>query len=255
MVKPQRNVTFYDDFPGVSINASKWTVYNRIADLVNSEVNGMIPSAVVVNNGLSIVSAHVPAGFSIGDSETAPQTVFYSSGQIAANFLFKYGTATIRAKLPAAAGTWPLFWFLGYQWQPSQPFTANTPGHNWPTGGWCEIDAVEFLSGSRTQNNCAVWFANGVTGNGSASGGALAFNATSRYQVYRLEWYANLLRWSVDAEDGNGWQVLRTLTDPAQIPNVQMYPIISTAIGGAGGAPNSGEYPSTYSINYVRIVP
>lgn len=248
----RRPLEFFDDFAGSSINASKWTVYNRIADLVNNEVNGMIPSAVTVNNGLTITSAYVPAGFLIGDSEMPPQEVFYSSGQIASTFLFQYGTVTIRAKVPAAAGTWPLFWMLGYLWQASQPYTANIPSNNWPHDGWCEIDILEFLGGSRDTNNCAVWFWNSGS-NGSAAGGGMPFNATSRFMVYRLEWTANLLRWSVDAEDGNGFQVLRTLTDPTKIPNVPMYLVISTAIGGAGGTPEPTDYPSAYEISYVRV--
>jgi beta-glucanase (GH16 family) len=252
-VRPQ--TLFFDDFPGTSIDASKWTVYNRIADLVNSEVNGMVPEAVIVNDGLSIVSTYVSAGYSIGDSESAPQTVFYKSGQIASKFLFKYGTALCRAKMPGGTGLWPLFWLLGYKWQYSQPFTANTPEHDWPNGGWGEIDIAEFLAGSRTTDNCAVWFGNATTGNGSASGGTMPFDATSRFMVYRLEWYPNLLRWSVDAEDGNGFQTLRTVTDPTQIPNVPMYVILSTAIGGAAGAPDSATFPQTYSIAYVKVIP
>ncbi len=253
---PEDAPLFYDAFVGSTLNPAKWTGgFDRIQDLVNGEVGGQLPANVIVNDGLEIESKYVPAGFDIGDSETAPQEVFYSAGQIQqATEPFLYGTVEVRCKAPGGEGLWPLVWMLGFEWQDSQPFTANTPGHNWPHAGWCEIDIMEFLSNSRTTNNCAVWFYNSDTGNGSAEGGALDYAADSRFIVYRLQWSAGALIWSVDYEDGTGWHTLRTLSDPDQIPDQPMYVVLSTATGGiGGGTPNPATFPQKQYVSWVRV--
>jgi beta-glucanase (GH16 family) len=249
---------FYDDFRGTTLNTRFWTPpFNRIQDLANSEVGGQLPANVRVNDGLFIDSLYVPAGFDIGDSETPPQQVFYSAGQIQQTTIpWLYGTLEVRCKCPGGTGLWPLVWMLGYLWQASQPYTANVTGAQWPHGGWCEIDLMEFLSNQRTDANCAVWFYNGTTGNGSATTYTLPFAADSRYMVYRLQWSASALIWSVDCEDGLGYRTMRTLTDPDQIPNVPMYVVLSTATGGTGGGtPNPATFPQTQAMDWCRISP
>jgi beta-glucanase (GH16 family) len=141
-------------------------------------------------------------------------------------------------------------WMLGFEWQASQPFTANTPGHQWPNAGWGEIDIVEFLSNQRRENNTVVHF----NQPGGSWNGTLPFDANTRFMVYRLQWSASALTWSVDAEDGQGFRTLRTITDPARIPNVPMYVILSTAIGGVGGgSPDPSTFPQTYQADWVRV--
>jgi beta-glucanase (GH16 family) len=72
--------------------------------------------------------------------------------------------------------------------------------------------------------------------------------------VYRLQWQANSLVWSVDPEDGTGFRTLRTISDPAGIPNVAMYVVLSCPVGGSGGGtPNPATLPQTMSIDWVRI--
>jgi len=115
---------------------------------------------------------------------------------------FQYGTVEVRAKLPGGTGAWPVIWMLGYQWQTSQPYTAMirlTCGLR-QAGG--EIDIAEFLSNSRTQVNCTAHV-------GSSDGSQLQnlpFDATSRFMVYRLQWTSSSLIYSVDPEDGGGYQ-------------------------------------------------
>lgn len=248
---------FFDDFSGDTLNPAKWVGgFDRIQDLENFEVGGQLPENVVVNDGLEILSKYVPDGFDIGDSETAPQEVFYSAGQIQqATEPFLYGTVEVRCKCPGGTGLWPLVWMLGFEWQDSQPFTANTPEHDWPHDGWCEIDIMEFLSNSRTVNNCAVWFYNATTGNGSADGGNLDVAADDEFIVYGLEWGAGILRWYVKYESAPTVEhTLRTITDPTQIPNVPMYLILSTATGGVGGGtPNPATFPQTQYVSWVRV--
>jgi beta-glucanase (GH16 family) len=163
---------------------------------------------------------------------------------------FLYGTIEVRAKEPGGTGIWPTIWMLGYKWQASQPQTANIPGHDWPHDGWCEIDIAEFWQNHRTQVNNTVHF--------EVPGGlheqTLPFDATSRYMVYRLQWSAGSLIWSVDPEDGSGFRTLRTVTGAGNVPNVPMYVVLNAAIGGAGGGtPNPSTFPQTFSVDWVRV--
>jgi beta-glucanase (GH16 family) len=240
---------FFDDFLGSSVDASKWSVMDRISDQVNGEVNCCVPSNISVSGGiLSGVSKFEDR--MCGDSIQAPVLEHYTSWQIQQKTApFQYGTVEVRAKPPGGTGIWPTIWMLGYLWQESQPATANTPGHNWPNGGWCEIDIAEFWQNARNSVNCTVHF--------NTAGGLqiqpLPYDATTRYMVYRLQWTASSLIWSVNAEDGVGYRTLRTVTG-GSVPNVPMYVIINAAIGGSGGGtPNPSTFPQTFSVDWVRV--
>lgn len=243
-------VIFFDDFLGTTIDPAKWTVLNRISDQVNAELNCVTPQNVSVKNGMlegvSKFEDHV-----CGDSLLAPRTMHYTSWHIQqATPSFLYGTIEVRAKIPGGIGLWPLIWMLGNKWQASQPATANTPEHQWPAGDWCEIDIAEFWNNSRTTVNTTVHYQQA----GQLHLPALPFDATTRFMVYRLQWTMGSLIWSVNAEDGRGFQTLYSISGATKVPNVPMYVILSTAIGGSGGGtPNPNTFPQTYLVDYVRI--
>jgi beta-glucanase (GH16 family) len=243
----------FDDFPGSSIDLSKWTVYDRLGDQVNSEVNAVIPANVRVSSGSLLIDSKFEDVVA-GDTTTGapnPRTVHYTSGQVAQKAApFLYGSVRVRAKEPGGTGLWPCIWMLGFEWQASQPFTANVAGSDWPNVGWWEIDIAEFVSNHRSDVNCAVHF------NGSNyEEHALPFDSTTRFMVYRLDWAPGSLTWMVDAEDGVGWRTLKTVTGTAgtQIPNTPGYLIIHTAIGGVAGAPDSATFPQTFEVDYAEI--
>ena len=175
----------------------------------------------------------------------------YTSWHIQQNTApFLYGTVEVRAKPPGGTGIWPVVWMLGEKWQASQPATANIPGANWPSDGWCEVDIAEFWQNARSQVNCTVHF--------NTPGGLheqpLPFDATTRYMVYRLQWSLNSLIFSVDAEDGNGFRTLRTVTGAGSVPNVAMYVVVNAAIGGnGGGTPDPSSFPQTFYVVWVRV--
>lgn len=244
------NVIFFDDFLGSAIDTTKWSVFDRIGDQTNGEVDCVVPSNVTVSGGiLSGVSKF--EDHTCGDSIEAPVLEHYTSWQIQQKTApFLYGTVEVRAKEPGGTGIWPTIWMLGYQWQASQPSTANTPGQNWPVGGWCEVDIAEFWQNSRTTVNNTVHF--------NVAGGlhlaSLPFDATTRYMVYRLEWAQNSMIFSVDAEDGLGYRTLRTVTGAGNVPDVPMYVVINAAIGGTGGGtPNPATFPQVFSVDWVRV--
>ena len=216
-----------------------------------NEVNCVVPENVSVRDGiLEIVSKFEDRD--CGDTlESGARTFHYTSGQVQqATPPFLYGTVEVRAKAPGGIGPWPAIWMLGFEWQASQPFTANVEGHQWPEAGWCEIDIAEFMQGERREVNTTVHF-NEFGGTHLQS---LPFDATTRFMVYRLQWTPESLVWSVDAEDGEGFRELRSVSGSDDVPNVPMYLIIHTAIGGMGGGdPDPATFPQTFEVDYARI--
>jgi beta-glucanase (GH16 family) len=163
---------------------------------------------------------------------------------------FLYGTVDVRAKLPGGTGIWPDIWMLGFEWQASQAATANIPNHQWPQGGWAEIDIAEFWQNERSAVNCTVHF--------NVPGGLhlqpLPFDATSRFMIYRLKWSKDSLIWAVDAEDGGGFRTLRSVTGAGSVPDVPMYVVLNAAIGGSGGGtPDPSTFPQTFEVDWVRV--
>jgi beta-glucanase (GH16 family) len=245
------NVTvFFDDFDGAAVDSSKWTVLNRLSDQVNGELDCIVPENITVQNGiLSGVSKFEDRV--CGDSIEKPKLMRYTSWHIQQKTApFLYGTIEVRARMPGGTGVWPLIWMLGHEWQASQPYTANTPNHQWPNAGWCETDIAEFMFGTRTELNAIVHFKR----HGGYFNAPMPYAANSRFMVYRLQWSRNALIWSVDPEDGRGFRILRAITNRARIPNVPMYVILSTAIGGiGGGTPDPATFPQTYQADWVRV--
>jgi len=242
-----------DDFSDTAINGSVWNPYNRCGDLANSEQQAMIPANVRQTGGILIIDQKFE-DIVIGDELSAPTTYHYSSGHVAQwTKPFLYGTIIVRAKMPSAAGTWPVIWMLDYQEQGRQPLSADDPG----SPGWnpyAEIDFVEFLTGHRTLVNCQIHY---NPGSGQVNpGGEVAipggFDASTRFMVYKLDWQLNSAVWSIDPEDGLGFRVVQTVTGAGNVPNVPMYLIFSVAIGGAGGTPNSAQYPDSMQIDWVN---
>ena len=83
---------------------------------------------------------------------------------------------------------------------------------------------------------------------------SLPFDATTRFMVYRLQWTPESLVWSVDAEDGRGFRRLYSVNGSTNVPNVPMYLVLNTAIGGIGGGdPDPASFPQTFEVDSVRI--
>jgi beta-glucanase (GH16 family) len=247
---PERTVIFFDDFLGTSIDSTKWTVFDRLSDQANHEVNCVVPENVGVKDGL-LEGVSKFEDHRCGDSLESPKAMHYTSWQIQqATKPFLYGTIEVRAKAPGGVGTWPAIWLLGFEWQASQPYTANTLGHRWPNAGWCEIDIAEFWQGARRKLNTTVHY----NKPGGLHINELPFDATTRFAIYRLEWAEGALIWSVDAEDGRGLRTLYSVRGSRSVPNVPMYLVINAAIGGTGGGdPDPATFPQTFQVDYVRV--
>jgi beta-glucanase (GH16 family) len=249
----------YDDFLGSAVDATKWTVLDRLGDQANSELQAMKPANVRVSGGSLFIDTKFE-DVSAGDTTTGapnPRTVHYSSGHvIQLGGAFLYGTVQVRAKICGGTGTWPCIWMLGNGWQASTPLTADDPTAialtPYGTNVW-EIDIAEFLSGHRTLQNCALHF---ITNNRGASGEkTIPYDATTRFMVYRLDWTATSLTWMIDPEDGTGWQTLLAMTGTPgiDIPDTPGFLMFSVAVGGFGGVPDSATFPVTMEIDWVDL--
>jgi hypothetical protein len=248
---------FYDDFNDAAIDTVKWSVINRVEDLLNGEIGCDEPANITLNAGnLEGVSQHLSSPHSCGDAYTAPANKNYSSWMIQQRkgpFIYPAGGEAIidiRWKPGGGTGLWPAFWMLGRAYQANQPDTANIPTQDWPNGEWCEIDIAEFMGGSRTTVNCQIH--NGASNPGGSQ--SLSFNASSQFAVYRLRWSSGSAIWQVNDESGGGFVTLLTVTG-ASVPSVPMYVVANVAMGGTGGGtPNDATLPQTSFIDYVRVI-
>jgi beta-glucanase (GH16 family) len=137
----------FEDFDGAIGDPAKWTVLDRLSDQANCEVNCVDAQNVRLRDVLLEVVSKVEDR-ACGDTLDPVRTLHFTSGQVQqARPPFLYGTIDVRAKPPGGIGTWPTIWMLGFEWQASQTFTANTTEHQWPKAGWCEIDIAEFWQG------------------------------------------------------------------------------------------------------------
>jgi beta-glucanase (GH16 family) len=262
-------VLLFDDFLGTSIDTTKWQVYDRIGDLVNSEVNCIVPANVRVAGSMLLIDSKaeaytcsdtMPSRLSPGATPTTVtnMNMSYTSGQVAHVMpSFLYGRVDVRQRVcPIGRGTWPCIWMLGDGWKASQPYTANTPNgfDGWPNDQFWEIDIAEFMESQRIDVSQSVHYL--LPGGYNAT---FAYDAATRFIVYRLDWSLNYLGFSVDYEDGTGFHLLHTETGSSEVPHTPGYLMIHTAIGGKGNpttggpSPDPATFPVTTQVDYVRI--
>ncbi len=156
-----------------------------------------------------------------------------------------YGIFEIRAKLKTADGLWPAIWMLGIN-------------DNWPMGG--EIDIMEYYGGNILAN--AAW--------AGASEGETMWDDVripvdgftdpqwnDRYHIWRLYWDVDQMVITMDGEVLNTIELSKTVNGRGVLENPFHHPhflILNLAIGGkAGGDPTKTEFPTWFSIDYVRV--
>ena len=152
---------------------------------------------------------------------------------------FTYGRVEVRAKLPAAQGTWPAIWMLG----------ANFPDVGWPACG--EIDIME-QTGSNKDDILGTchWFDAGTNNNASYGEITTITGATSEFHVYSLEWTEESVRIFVD---GTAYY---TLANNSDLPfyDKDFFVILNIAMGGTlGGTIDPGFTEDSMEIDYVRV--
>ncbi|SFI98840.1 glycoside hydrolase family 16 protein [Olleya namhaensis] len=151
-------------------------------------------------------------------------------------FEFTYGRVEVRAKLPAAQGTWPAIWMLG----------ANFETVGWPTSG--EIDIME-QTGQDKNTTLGTLHYPGMSG-GSANGGATQVaTSTSEFHNYSVEWTPDVIKIVVDGD------VFHTVINSDALPfNSDFFFILNVAMGGSlGGDVDPAFTEDTMEIDYVRV--
>jgi hypothetical protein len=163
----------------------------------------------------------------------------YTSARIKSENLFEftYGIVEVRAKLPAAQGTWPAIWMLG----------ANFDSVGWPTCG--EIDIMEQKGWDKNKVLGTCHWSN----NGNYAGYGLdttVSNTSSSFHIYKLEWTeGGSIKFFVDN------QQYFVMTTNASMPfNKDFFLILNVAMGGTLGGTIPGNFTqSSMEIDYVRV--
>jgi len=161
----------------------------------------------------------------------------YTSARIITKnkFDFTHGRVEVRAKLPAAKGTWPAIWMLG------SDYLTNT----WPRCG--EIDIMEQKGQYKnTVLGTTHWYANG---NASYSRNKSLPTSTTEFHVYAMEWTTTQIKMFVD--DQHYYTI--TLNDTMPFDS-DFFIILNVAVGGTLGGTNiEAGLESSMEVDYVRV--
>ncbi|HEV2211266.1 MAG TPA: glycoside hydrolase family 16 protein [Verrucomicrobiae bacterium] len=155
-----------------------------------------------------------------------------------------YGRIEVRAKLPAARGTWPAIWTVG----------TDIGQVGWPACG--EIDMMEFVGFDPGKIHANVHTAkyNHVKKNGKG-GQTTVPDASQAFHVYALEWDHDKLDFFVD--DHKYFTYENEGSGAAAWPfDKPQYLILNLAIGGEWGGQHGiddAAFPQRYEIDYVRV--
>ncbi|MFL1010549.1 family 16 glycosylhydrolase [Flavisericum labens] len=162
----------------------------------------------------------------------------YTSARLKSENLyeFTYGKVEVRAKLPAAQGTWPAIWMLG----------ANFDTVGWPNCG--EIDIMEQTGQDKSKTSGAFHFP-GNSGGDAPTDEISNPTSTTAFHVYGAEWTEESIKLSVDGE------FFMSLENSSNIPyNADMFMILNVAMGGSlGGTIDPNFTQDTMEIDYVRV--
>lgn len=147
-------------------------------------------------------------------------------------FDFKYGRVEVKAKLPAAQGTWPAIWMLG----------ANFDDVGWPACG--EMDIME-QTGDNKDNVLGTFHWDG----GSYGETTSIENASTEFHTYAMEWTEESIKIFVDDTK------YVEMTNDAALPfDENFFLILNIAMGGTlGGTIDPNFTEDVMEIDYVRV--
>ena len=151
-------------------------------------------------------------------------------------FEFKYGKIEVRAKVPAAVGTWPAVWMLG----------ADFPGVVWPNCG--EIDIIEHR-GSELNKIVGALHYPGRFGSNANTNSKVIENAATAFHVYSVDWSTSSIKFYVDET------LYHTVNNSSSIPyNKNFFFLINLAMGGGFGGPVDPQFTNeVFEVDYIRV--
>jgi beta-glucanase (GH16 family) len=122
----------------------------------------------------------------------------YTSARLNSKFAFKYGRVEFRAKLPTGNGTWPAVWLLGKNINEDGAYwdSLGFGKANWPACG--EVDILEHWGGNQNFVQSAIHTPSSFGGTVNLGGQTIS-TASTAFHVYAMEWTAEKMVFSVDA--------------------------------------------------------
>lgn len=176
-------------------------------------------------------------------------TKSYTSARLNSKFAFTFGRVEVRAKLPAAAGTWPAIWTLGANCNETGSYFDGEYGSGqWPGCG--EIDIMEQKGWDKNTVISHFHWGDGNTGEYKNRGGTASVeNASEEFHVYSMEWTSSNIKTFVDGE--LIYQLPNSPEKPYDHPH---YLLLNIAMGGSLGGDISNDFQeSLMEIDYVKI--
>lgn len=156
-----------------------------------------------------------------------------------------YGRVEVKAKLPAARGTWPAIWML-----PDDHGKVH-----WPMCG--EIDIMEHVGFDPGKIHGTLHSgAYNHTRNTQRSGQLMVPTFATGFHVYSMDWSAEKIVISVDGKDYAVFEK-KPGDQEAEWPfSKPFYLILNLAIGGAWGGVkgiDDAAFPQRMEVDYVRV--
>jgi beta-glucanase (GH16 family) len=244
------NLMWNDEFDYTGApNSSKWH-HQTYPPVGSSWFNGELQhyTARIENSYVNNGSLKIKAIKESYRDPTSGSTKQYTAARLNSKYAFKYGRVEVRAKLPAAQGTWPAIWTLGKNISENGAYwqTQGYGDTTWPTCG--EIDIMEQDS-NKSITSGAFHFPDS-NGNHTYTFNYLSVsNTDSSWHVYSMDWSAETIELSVDGT------VFHTLNN-AQNPyfDNEHFILLNIAMGGQLGGTISDDFISDImEIDYVRV--
>ena len=173
----------------------------------------------------------------------------FTSARLNAKFDFTYGKVEVRAKLPAAAGTWPAIWTLGSNIDEKGNYFGDSRGSvGWPHCG--EIDIMEQYGGNKSETlGTFHWHDTGTNAYATYGLKKSITGLTEKFHNYVLVWDADRMDIYVD----NTLVVRMNNTENVPFDNPH-YLLLNVGMGGSLGGPVPASFEQDQmEIDYVRI--
>lgn len=173
----------------------------------------------------------------------------FTSARLNAKFDFTYGKVEVRAKLPAAEGTWPAIWTLGSNIDEKGNYFGDSRGSvGWPHCG--EIDIMEQYGGNKNETlGTFHWHDTGTNAYASYGLKKAIPKLTEDFHSYVLVWDADRIDIYVDQT------LVVRMNNTENVPfDNPHYLLLNVAMGGSLGGPVPTSFEQDQmEIDYVRI--
>ena len=171
----------------------------------------------------------------------------YSSGSVTTrnSFSFLYGQLEVRARIPAATGSWPAIWTLG-----------KGP---WPECGECDLMEFYFIDNAPTILANAAWA--GMPHKDTWDNSKTPYEHflqkdkewAQKFHVWLMDWTEDYIRLYLDGELLNEISLSKTVNHDGKNPfHTPQFILLDHAVD-TRATPHSDVFPMRYEVDYVRV--